>query len=83
MEAREQAKEEVCPAPFQAMVAETVMATVNKAKEATKSVLGTSASLSQLSSFQRLQHCLPWWQKHAPQFVMNLLLQGVETNFQG
>ena len=39
--------------------------------------------LEGLAPFQRLQASLPWWQKHAPQFVLQLIQRGVEPNFQG
>ncbi len=40
-------------------------------------------SLDTLAPFQRLQACLPWWQKHATPFVVKLIQEGVEPNFQG
>ena len=40
-------------------------------------------SLEGLAPFQRLQACLPWWQKHAPPFVIQLIQAGVEPFFKG
>ena len=37
--------------------------------------------LQNLAPFQRLEHCLGWWQENAPQFVLNLITQGVEPKY--
>ena len=37
--------------------------------------------LSTLIPFQRLRHCLPWWQQHASKFVLDLIQKGVDPNF--
>ena len=39
--------------------------------------------LANVAQPNRLRACLPWWQKHAPQFVINLICKGVEPHFQG
>ena len=39
--------------------------------------------LSHLAPFLRLRACLPWWEKHANSFVINLILTGVEPGFRG
>ena len=39
--------------------------------------------LKSLSPFQRLRQCLGWWRLHAPHFILQLINQGVEPNFQG
>lgn len=73
----------------QAMKATRTMA-VSKTVMATKMVQVLAPSpwmgsdpLAHLAPFQRLRVCLPWWQKHAPQFVLNLIREGVEPQFQG
>ena len=33
--------------------------------------------LSNLAPFMRLRQCMGWWEKHAPQFVLNLISKGV------
>ena len=39
--------------------------------------------LMQLPPFQRLRKCLPWWQEHAPPFVLALIQKGMEPTFEG
>ena len=39
--------------------------------------------LQGLAPFQRLRAQLPWWQAHSPQFVVQLITQGVEPTFWG
>jgi hypothetical protein len=58
---------------------------LNQAKEATTpTVLETEAlHLRGLSPFLRLRQCLDWWKAHAPQFVLDLISQGVEPQFRG
>ena len=43
----------------------------------------TPICLQGLSPFNRLRQCLDWWRAHAPQFVLDLITQGVEPNFRG
>jgi len=37
--------------------------------------------LSSLAPFDRLRKCMGWWEKYAPQFVLNLISFGVEKRF--
>lgn len=39
--------------------------------------------LGNLAPFNRLRAKLDWWERHAPQFVLQLITQGVEPNFLG
>jgi hypothetical protein len=57
-----------------------------QAKEAsqameTQQVESNPDLLSSLPPFQRLRMCISWWEKYAPQFVLNLISKGVEPMF--
>ena len=55
--------------------------------EGTAKVAPTQAKvadpLAKMAQPKRLQACLPWWEKNAPPFVVQLITKGVEPHFQG
>jgi hypothetical protein len=76
------------PSPSQSPVKETVKGTATAATSiamaAQEQVQALRVDpLQNLASFQKLRACLPWWEKYAPRFVVQLIKQGVEPTFQG